>query len=134
MSQAISTLMQRQVQVIEMDQTVKDIEALFAKRRLHWAPVIDARGEVIGVVSDGDLVRHRVHAQDGDSVPVWQLCTYKPISVDASVPISDVARQMVARHIHHVVITEQGRVAGVVSSLDFVQTFANDRAGSRTEP
>ena len=132
MSQTISTLMQRQVQVVEMDQSVKDIEALFAQRRLHWAPVIDARGEIIGVVSDADLVRHRVHEHDGDSVPAWQLCTYKPISVDASVPIADVARQMVARHIHHVVITEQGRVAGVVSSLDFVQTFANDRSGSRT--
>ena len=52
-----------------------------------------------------------------------EICTYKPLSVSADTPIDDVARQMVARHIHHVVVTEQGRVAGVVSSLDFVRTF-----------
>jgi predicted transcriptional regulator len=124
MSQAISTLMQRQVQVVEMDQTVNDIEALFAERRLHWAPVIDQRGDIIGVISDADLVRLRAREHDAGNVPAWQLCTYKPITVDASAPLPDVARQMVSRQLHHVVVTEQGRIAGVVSSLDFVQMFA----------
>jgi predicted transcriptional regulator len=123
-NEPISTLMQRRVQVVEMDQTVSDIEALFSARGLHWAPVIDPQGDVIGVVSAADLVQLRARGPQVGAVPAWQLCTYKPISVDASTPIADVARQMVARHLHHVVVTEQGRVAGVVSSLDFVRAFA----------
>ena len=124
-SQPISTLMQRRMQVVEMDQKLNDIEALFAEHDLQWAPVVDPSGQIIGVLSAADLVRLRARERDADSVPAWQLCTYKPISVDAGTPISDVARQMVARHLHHVVVTEQGRVAGVVSSLDFVRRFAS---------
>lgn len=77
MTQPISSLMQRQVSVVEMDQTVGQVEALFAERELSWAPVLAPPGEVVGVVSAHDLVQFHV----------------------------------------------QGRVAGVVSSLDFVRTF-----------
>ena len=71
MNELISTLMTRQVQVVEMDQTVDDIEALFAERKLHWAPVIDPSGDVIGVISDTDLVRLRARERDAGSVPAW---------------------------------------------------------------
>lgn len=123
MTRPISTLMQRQVCVLEMDQTVAQVQALFADKRLSWAPVLEPEGEIIGVVSAQDLVRFQAQGGDATAVPVWQLCTYKPISVSAETPIGEVARQMVARHIHHVIVTEQGRIAGVVSSLDFVRTF-----------
>jgi signal-transduction protein with cAMP-binding, CBS, and nucleotidyltransferase domain len=126
MTQSISTLMQRQVCVVEMEQTLGQVQALFADKRLSWAPVLEPRGEIIGVISDRDLVRFQAQGVDA-AVPVWRLCTYKPISVDADTPIDEVARQMVERHIHHVVVTEQGRVAGVVSSLDFVRLCAAER-------
>jgi len=128
--QPISSLMQRQVSVVEMDQTVGQVEALFAERKLSWAPVLDPQGEIVGVVSANDLLQFHAQGRDAAAVPVWQLCTYKPITVSADTPLSDVARQMVARHIHHVVVTEQGRVAGVVSSLDFVRSFAEPQGSA----
>jgi len=126
MKQPISALMQRQVSVVEMDQTVGQVEALFAERKLSWAPVLEPQGEIIGVVSAHDLVQFHAQGRDAATVPAWQLCTYKPITVSGDTPMAEVAREMVARHIHHVVVTEQGRVAGVVSSLDFVRTFIGD--------
>jgi signal-transduction protein with cAMP-binding, CBS, and nucleotidyltransferase domain len=116
--------MQRQVRVVKMEQTVEQVQAYFVDERLSWAPVVEPQGEIIGVVSGEDLVRFQTRGGNAHAAPVWQLCTYRPISVDADTPIDQVARQMVARHIHHVVVTEQGRVAGVVSSMDFVRTFA----------
>ena len=52
-----------------------------------------------------------------------------PLGVDAATPIAEVARQMVERHMHHVVVTDKGRVVGVVSALDFVRRFADDPPG-----
>lgn len=124
--QPISTLMQRQVTLIDMDWTVEQIEALFAERGLSWAPVAEPGGQIIGVVSAADLLRLRTREPEAARRPAWQLCTYKPLGVDAATPIADVARQMVERHVHHVVVTEEGRVAGVVSALDFVRRFADD--------
>ena len=123
MKQPISTLMKRQVSVVEMDQTVPYVEALFDERRLSWAPVMDPGGEIVGVVSAHDLTHARAHDPDAATLPVWRLCTYRPIEVDADTPIDEVARQMVDHGIHHVVVTEQGHVSGVVSALDFVRSF-----------
>ena len=123
MKQPISILMRRQVSVVEMDQTVQDVEAMFDERRLSWAPVLESGGEIVGVVSAHDLIHVRARDPDAATLPVWRLCTYKPIEVSADTPIDEVARMMVERGIHHVVVTEQGRVSGVVSALDFVRSF-----------
>jgi CBS domain-containing protein len=59
------------------------------------------------------------------SLHAWQLCTYKPVTVQGDASIQEVARLMVERQIHHVVVVEQGRVAGVVSSLDLLRTLTS---------
>ena len=41
----------------------------------------------------------------------------------------EVARRMVEAGIHHVVVTDEGRIMGVVSALDFVRAYADDREG-----
>lgn len=123
MTPPISSLMQRQINVVDMERTLAQIEVLFAERGLSWAPVVEPGGEIVGVVSAADLMRVRARDPNAARIPAWQLCTYKPISVDAATPIAEVARQMVARHVHHVVVTEDGHVAGIVSSLDFVRRF-----------
>ena len=70
----------------------------------------------------------KFHALGRDplAVPAWQLCSYRPISVGIDAPVHEVARLMVDRHVHHVVVTEGSSLAGVVSSLDFVRTFVRD--------
>jgi predicted transcriptional regulator len=123
MTRAISELMQRDICVVQMEQTIEQVQTCFASRRLSWAPVIEQSGQVVGVISQHDLVRFQAQGLDAKTAQVWQLCSYKPISVDADTPLEEVARQMVARHIHHVIVMEQGTMIGVVSSLDFVRTF-----------
>lgn len=126
MNTPISTLMQRRVWSAGMDDTVAQVEALLAEHGLTWAPVLDPGRVVIGVISATDLLQF--HAQKGDPTRVraWQLCTYKPISVDQATPLGDVARAMVERRIHHVVVTGDAGLVGVVSSLDFVRTCIAD--------
>jgi len=59
-------------------------------------------------------------------VPAWMICSYKPISVDAATSVGEVARLMLERRIHHVVVTQAGAMVGVVSALDFVRLLARD--------
>jgi CBS domain-containing protein len=50
-----------------------------------------------------------------------------PISFEAATPVRDVARAMVARRVHRVVITDGDALAGVISSLDIVRLVAEGR-------
>lgn len=50
-----------------------------------------------------------------------------PVCVDASTPVGDVARAMVARHLHRVLVMNGEELAGVISSLDIVRVVAEGR-------
>jgi CBS domain-containing protein len=45
--------------------------------------------------------------------------------VGPETPLAEVARHMMERGIHHVVVVEDDSLVGVVSSLDFVRTFVD---------
>ena len=130
MTRSISSLMQRPVCSVGMDDSVAQVEALLASKRLTWVPVLEpVRGEVIGVISASDLVGFHAQGRSAAATRAWQMCSYKPIVVDIDTPVGTVATLMVERGIHHVVVTDASGVAGVVSSLDFVRAFGgNDSA------
>lgn len=123
MSQAISSLMQREVCSVGPDDTVQAVEAQMVARGLSWVPVVDANGVVLGVISSVDLLRLQVEGKEAAKICAWQICTYKPITVRPDTPVSEVARLMVETNVHHVVVTEGADIKGVVSSFDFVRTF-----------
>ena len=127
MSQPISSLMRRPVTSVRMDDTVAQVEAILFALRLSWVPVLEpTKHEVAGVISASDLVAFHSQGRDATATRAWQMCSYKPVVVDAETPIAMVAALMVERGIHHVVVTDRNGIAGVVSSLDFVRTFVPD--------
>lgn len=126
MSPPISSLMERRVWAVDMDDTVAEVESLFARQDVSWAPVLESKRTIVGVISASDLLQFHARGQDPSAVRAWQLCSYKPIAVSPDAPVSEVARLMVDRKIHHVVVTDDAGIAGVVSSLDFVRTFVRD--------
>ncbi|MBB3176823.1 HPP family protein [Variovorax sp. Sphag1AA] len=119
--------MQRPVVSVGMDDTVAQVEALLSELHLTWVPVLEpTKRDVAGVISATDLIAFHAQARDAGATRAWQMCSYKPVIVDAETPITMVADLMVERGIHHVVVTDRQGIAGVVSSLDFVRTFLPD--------
>ena len=126
MSQPISSFMERQVWTVDIDDAVAEVESLFARQSISWAPVLESKRMIVGVISTSDLLRFHAQGQDPTAVRAWQLCSYKPITVSPDTPLSEVARLMIERKVHHVVVTDNEGIAGVVSSFDFVRTFLRD--------
>ena len=124
MKRTVSSLMSRDVCTIRMDESLAAVEQRLGDRRLSWAPVLEGPGTVIGVISVADLLRLRTQGGDAQAARAWQMCSYKPLTVQADSDLAEVAREMVERHVHHVVVADRGAVVGVLSSLDFVREFA----------
>ena len=124
----VAALMRREVMRVDMDATVAGLRERFARTGLSWAPVVDGEGGVVGVVSARDLTGPRVADHDADTLRAWQFCTYRPLSVRPDETAREVARLMVERHVHHVVVADERGLAGVVSSLDLLRAVAEDGA------
>lgn len=132
LSVPISSLMQRHVRSVSMDDTVQAVEAMMLREGLVWVPVVEGdTATVVGVISAHDLLQFRVEGRDAAGLAAWQLCTYKPLSVAPDTPVEEVAALMIERQVHHVVVMRGSTMEGVVSSLDFVKAFVADLPGGQ---
>ena len=122
MDKPISTLMTTPVVTVSAESTVAAVSEEMRWNKLAFVPVMEDH-DILGVISASDLLQFQLSKRDPTSVRVWEICSYKPIEVSPDTPISEVARQMVARRIHHVIVVESDEMKGIVSSLDFVKQF-----------
>ena len=116
----VSDLAQPQVWTVGPDDTLETVGRGLVERRLHWAPVVDTAGVLLGVLSAWDLLRFSVEGRPA-AMPAWQACTYRPMSVAPDTPVAEAAGLMRKLQLHHLpVLSGDGRLVGVVSSLDLV--------------
>ncbi|RJG14882.1 CBS domain-containing protein [Massilia cavernae] len=124
MDKPISTLMSPDVTTVRADDTIEAVGATLRSSGLTFVPVVDAPGDtVLGIISAEDIVRFEGAKRDPASVRAWEICSYKPVEVTADASACDVARLMVERQVHHVVVMDEDSLVGVVSSLDYVKEF-----------
>lgn len=124
MDTPISTMMVEQAVAVDMDATIAEVEAALRASGLSAMPVTErANGAVVGLISARDLVRFHAERKNPAAIHAWEVCSYKPIEVAPDVPVREVARMMVTQGVHHVVVTENREIKGIVSSLDFVRQF-----------
>lgn len=130
MDEPISAMMQKAATTVDMDDRVEHVEAVLRSHNVSAVPVVDGvTGMVMGIISARDLLRFHADKKDPAALRAWEICSYKPIEVGPDASVSEVARLMVTHGIHHVVVTENRQIVGIVSSHDFVRRFIReDRA------
>jgi CBS domain-containing protein len=100
-----------------------------------------AEGE-LGILTDRDLRSRLVAEGRSAETPVGDLATFPALTVDAKATAFEALLEMLSRGIHHLPVSERGRVVGMVSSGDLNQLqgrsplrvqVAVERAGSVDE-
>ncbi len=114
--------------------TVGELAAWLVDKGVSGAPVLDRAGRMTGVVSATDIVDGT--SLEGDTRSVADIMTPTAFTVPDSTPLAEVARTMVAGRVHRLLVTRNGRVAGIVTTLDVLRELAGPskarrRRGSR---
>jgi CBS domain-containing protein len=60
LEQPVGSIMTREVATCTAEDRVSSIMALMTERRFRHVPVLDAEGRLAGIVSIGDVVKHRL--------------------------------------------------------------------------
>lgn len=141
-------VMHRRVVTVDPEMTLREAAQVFLDRCVTGAPVVDADGKLVGVVSQTDLIRYGQRAQpapsetpgyyhesDGEvlvshmraeppaTVQVQEIMTPAAFLTEADTPIREVARFMLRRHVHRIIVTRHGRLAGIISSMDLLRAL-----------
>lgn len=122
----VGTLMTANPIVIDPDAPIEEAEATLKTHRVTGLPVV-AGGELVGVVSQTDLVVAHSSAMIGANwqrLRVRHVMSAPAVTVHAGATVRLAAREMVQRHIHRlVVIDDGGRPVGVVTPLDLLRSL-----------
>jgi CBS domain-containing protein len=122
----LSTVMSRDVVAIDAEARLPTALHIMAATGVRHLPVVD-RGRVLGVLVETDLIRclagegHRF----ATAVTVTLRQLYRPApELPPTARVSDAARHMFADVSDAVLVTDHGRVLGIVTATDLVRLLA----------
>lgn len=98
------------------------VAAVLARGRIGAVPVVDRFGQLIGVVSEADLIGGR----EGAGVTARELMTeaVRTVSADATLPAA--TRLLAEAGVRRLFVTEHGRLIGVLSRRDLLTTYLRE--------
>ena len=129
MTVKVQDLMTNNVITAQAHQTVGQIKGKMTNRSLSNVPVISADNTPIGVVSSSDLL-----AAEKEGTPISNIMTEKVYTVPEYEDVSVAARMMRNHKIHHLIVTQEQKVVGVISSFDLLKLIEGHRFVMKNAP
>lgn len=117
--------------VVSLSDTVSKIAKIMSNMRMRSLPVFDSNGKLKGSVSSSILLR-QITESSGKGKPMSDIMTSKPLTVDFSDNLDKARSLMVQRDFDHLPVIRNGRLAGVVTSLDIVSVMGPTEKNGRT--
>jgi CBS domain-containing protein len=143
-------VMTTDVITVDENTTVQALATLLAERGISGAPVADANGRLVGIVSEGDLLhraeigtarRHRERrrswwlddfaskaARDyikSHAQTVKDIMTHDVVTVTEDTDLRDVAALLEARRVKRVPVMRDGRIVGIISRANLVRALGS---------
>ncbi|MBI4114940.1 MAG: CBS domain-containing protein [Candidatus Omnitrophica bacterium] len=151
-------IMQKEVVKVPWSMSVSQLQHLLEAKRITGAPVIDDIGKLIGVVSETDIMRlDPSHPPEGEAAhsyftsslderdpflesptleeseetnekTVEDIMTPWTVSVGEETLVTEIARIMVEKRIHRVLVVDQNsQLKGIVTTMDIARAVSESR-------
>lgn len=147
--QTVADIMTKTVVTVTRETTVRELADIFGKQHFGSLPVVDAKGNLNGIVTASDLIEQgkNLHIPTVISLFDWvipleseksmerelhkmtaqtagELCSDDVITVAATSPISDAADIMSKNKLHALpVIDENNKLVGIVARIDIIRNI-----------
>jgi CBS domain-containing protein len=146
-------IMVKDVVTVGPEAPVMDVAALMLERRISGLPVVDGGGRVLGIVSEGDLIRRP--EIDTDRVKLgWlrllltddearardfvkhhgrtarEVMTKPAHSVPPETPLGEVVQLMERHHVKRLPVIERGKLVGLVTRTDLLRALVSRPAAA----
>ena len=115
MTPFIAKLIERSCVTTYADCPLDDLIAILAERRIGTVVVVNSDHQVIGIVSERDIIRHLSTGGKTANSVTKNIMTSKVITVENNVTSAQLMQLMTEHRIRHVPITRDGKLVGIVS-------------------
>lgn len=144
----VRDIMTTEVVSVKRETSIRELAELFTKHRVGSVPVVDESGNLIGIVTESDLIEQdkSLHIPTVISLFDWviylesekkfekelQKMTGQTVGdiytdtaemVTPDTPVSEVADLMTSKKLHALPVVEGKRLVGIVSRIDLIRTM-----------
>lgn len=141
---------------ITSEETVEEAVRLMLDHHISALPVVDADGKMVGLISEGDLMRRVRNADDvrrswwleifavasenaqefvkQRSQHVADVMTQKVLSVDEDTPVNEIAKLLEIHRIKRVPVLRGGQLVGIVSRANLLHALSRAEQHGLPEP
>lgn len=153
---AAGDVMTGEVATVLADSPLLAAIRLMLDRHVSGLPVLDGTGMLVGIVTEGDLLR-RVELGTEEHLSAWRaflrgpdrqaadyvathsrvvrdVMTATVLTVDVAAPLADVVTLMQNKHVKRVPILSGHTLVGIVSRSDLLRQLADSLSGPTTGP
>lgn len=143
----VSDVMSTQVISVTPEQTVQEVAKVFVDNKISGAPVLDDGAQIVGIISEGDLIRRvelgtemprkyswlNIFAANEDALDyiktharkVKDVMSTNVTSVSEATSLTELANVFASKHIKRVPVMRAGNLVGIVSRSNLVQALAS---------
>ena len=121
MTPFIAKLIERSCVTTHADCPLDDLITILAKRRIGTVVVVDRIQQVIGIISERDIIRHLSTGGATADTFTRNIMTSKVITVESNITSAQLMQLMTEHRIRHLPITRDGKLVGIVSIGDVVK-------------
>lgn len=143
-------IMTKEVITVSPTTTIEELARVLMKNQISGAPVVDEAGNLIGIVTENDLITQnkRLHIPTilrlfdafiplGTSrlekeikkitaTTVVEVCTKKVITVEPETPLDEIATIMTEKKIHLIPVVKEGKIVGIIGKRDIIKSAATE--------
>lgn len=142
-------IMTKEVFTVTAEDTVEDVIRILLDRKISGVPVVNSDREVIGIVSEGDLIirQQKLHVpsyiqilggviylddpaefkeefKKAVAIKVEDIMTENPLTIEEDTPVEDIATMMFDAGVNRLPVIKDGKLAGIVSRADLIRSMA----------
>jgi CBS domain-containing protein len=147
----VQEIMTREVVTVDLDADLRDVARILVDKRISGAPVCGAKGELVGIVSEGDILVKESgprdergflgllrgadvkRAQKVRALKAKDAMTAQVVTISPYASVAEAARRMSDLGIKRLAVVKDDKLVGIVSRTDLVRAFVRSDDEIRRE-
>lgn len=118
-----------QVYTIRPQQTIREALKTLNERNIGGLVVVDDAGNIVGILTERDLLRYFAQDNPDFSTPVAELMTRQIIIGAPQDDLQSVAHTMTEKRFRHLPVVEKGKLIGIVTIGDVLKAQRDSYQG-----
>lgn len=145
-------IMTPSIKAVPQSWTMDRLARFLTDNEIAGSPVTDDSGDIIGIVTLKDITEFRWNASHPETearltedearearrlrmviyegmgklpVEVRDIMTPILLSVDEDTPVREIAKTMMAEHLHRIFVTLDGNISGIITTYDLLKIIAD---------